>query len=68
MDHGIVKIILMFFFSVFYSLIYQTIYTAFVYNRTPQLLSTFMVDCPLFFASVQVSFFESLSLKIKTQN
>ena len=45
-------------YSIFFALIIS-------FNRNSQLLSRFMADCPLFFASALVSFYSALSSKFQ---
>lgn len=50
-----------------YQYVYSIFFALTFFNRNPQLLSKFMTDCPLFFASALVSFYRILSVKFQVR-
>ena len=50
-----------------YQYVYSTFFALTFFYRNPQLLSKFMTDCPLFFASTLVSFYRTLFVKFQVR-
>ena len=50
-----------------YQYVYSIFFALTFFYRNPQLLSKFMTDCPLFFASALVSFYRTLFVKLQVR-
>lgn len=50
-----------------YQYVYSIFFALTFFYRNPQLLSKFMTDCPLFFASALVSFYRTLFVEFQVR-